>query len=267
MPRRLPALPATVTMMLVAALPLLFSPGSHHRIKLRPAGASTRPAAATVDPSDRLMTRRASQTQAVTIQSSTPTAVPTHDTFPGEVRLGSTGPAVTAFQSKLAARGWQLAVDGVDGPVTTKTLQAFQTRGHLEVDGIGGPQTWGALLAPGVDPPEGPAAAAPAVAARPAAPVVTAAAPAAPPVASVVRTALGGVWACIRQHESGGNYATNTGNGYYGAYQFSLPTWRALGGLGLPSNAPPAVQDAMAQKLQAMAGWNQWPQTSKMCGV
>jgi hypothetical protein len=161
------------------------------------------------------------------------------------------------------ARGWQLAVDGVDGPITTKTLQAFQTRGHLEVDGIGGPQTWGALIAPGVDPPAVPAVT-PAVAARPAAPVAATAAPA---VAPIVRSALGGVWACIRQHESGGNYATNTGNGYYGAYQFALSTWQALGGTGLPSSAPPAVQDAMAQKLQAMAGWNQWPQTSKMCGV
>jgi LysM repeat protein len=77
----------------------------------------------------------------------------------------------------------------------------------------------------------------------------------------------GGVWACIRQHESGGNYATNTGNGYYGAYQFSLSTWRAMGGSGLPSNAPPAVQDAMAQKLQAQSGFGQWPVTSRMCGV
>jgi hypothetical protein len=78
---------------------------------------------------------------------------------------------------------------------------------------------------------------------------------------------LGGAWACIRAHESGGNYAENTGNGYYGAYQFALGTWRGLGGSGLPSNAPPAVQDAMAQKLQALAGWGQWPVTSRMCGV
>jgi hypothetical protein len=212
------------------------------------------------------MARRGSQTQAVTIQSSTPTAIAAHDTFPGEVRLGSTGPTVTAFQSKLVARGWQLAVDGIDGPITTKTLLAFQTRNHLEVDGVGGPQTWGALVTPGVDPPAVPAVApvASPAPARPAAQAVTAAAPT---VSSVVRNALGGVWACIRQHESGGNYATNTGNGYYGAYQFALSTWRALGGVGLPSSAPPAVQDAMAQKLQAMAGWGQWPQTSRMCGV
>ncbi len=47
----------------------------------------------------------------------------------------------------------------------------------------------------------------------------------------------------LRQCESGGNYADNTGNGYYGAYQFSLGTWSRLGLSGLPSSAPPSVQD------------------------
>ncbi len=47
----------------------------------------------------------------------------------------------------------------------------------------------------------------------------------------------------LRDCESGGNYADNTGNGYYGAYQFSLGTWERLGNTGLPSSAPPAVQD------------------------
>jgi uncharacterized protein YabE (DUF348 family) len=47
----------------------------------------------------------------------------------------------------------------------------------------------------------------------------------------------------LRKCESGGNYADDTGNGYYGAYQFSLGTWERLGLTGLPSNAAPAVQD------------------------
>jgi uncharacterized protein YabE (DUF348 family) len=47
----------------------------------------------------------------------------------------------------------------------------------------------------------------------------------------------------LRQCESGGNYADNTGNGYYGAYQFSLGTWQRLGNSGLPSDAAPSVQD------------------------
>ena len=56
-------------------------------------------------------------------------------------------------------------------------------------------------------------------------------------------------------------------NGYYGAYQFSLATWRGVGFSGLPSNAPPAVQDQAAQKLQARSGWGQWPACSRRLGL
>ncbi|HUA13089.1 MAG TPA: G5 domain-containing protein [Candidatus Sulfotelmatobacter sp.] len=48
----------------------------------------------------------------------------------------------------------------------------------------------------------------------------------------------------LRDCESGGNYADDTGNGYYGAYQFSLGTWERLGYSGLPSDASPSTQDA-----------------------
>ena len=59
----------------------------------------------------------------------------------------------------------------------------------------------------------------------------------------------------LRNCESGGNYADNTGNGYYGAYQFSLGTWQRLGLSGLPSNAPPAVQDqAIVQNTNRSGG-------------
>ena len=88
----------------------------------------------------------------------------------------------------------------------------------------------------------------------------------APPPAPPAQPA-GGVWAELRQCESGGNYGDNTGNGYYGAYQFSLSTWYSLGETGLPSNAPPAVQDAAAQRLQATAGWGQWPVCSQQLGL
>ena len=65
-------------------------------------------------------------------------------------------------------------------------------------------------------------------------------------------------WANIRQCESGGNYSINTGNGYYGAYQFDLSTWRSVGGSGLPSNASPAEQDARALALWRSRGWGPW---------
>jgi Transglycosylase-like domain len=84
--------------------------------------------------------------------------------------------------------------------------------------------------------------------------------PAPPPApAPPVAPASGDVWAALRQCESGSNYADNTGNGYYGAYQFSLATWRGLGMTGLPSDATPAAQDQAAHQLQARSGWGQWP--------
>ncbi|CUU57765.1 Putative peptidoglycan binding domain-containing protein [Parafrankia irregularis] len=69
-------------------------------------------------------------------------------------------------------------------------------------------------------------------------------------------------WEGLRQCESGGNYTTNTGNGYYGAYQFSAGTWRSLGYSGLPHTAPPALQDEAALKLALRSGFGQWP----VCG-
>ena len=67
----------------------------------------------------------------------------------------------------------------------------------------------------------------------------------------------------LRQCESGGNYSINTGNGYYGAYQFSPRTWRGLGYAGLPHQASAAVQDEAAAKLQAQQGWRPWPGCSR----
>ena len=57
------------------------------------------------------------------------------------------------------------------------------------------------------------------------------------------------------------------GNGYYGAYQFALSTWWGLGYAGLPSEAAPAVQDQAAERLQAEAGWGQWPACSAELGL
>ncbi len=78
---------------------------------------------------------------------------------------------------------------------------------------------------------------------------------------------LGGVWAALRSCESGGNYLTDTGNGYYGAYQFSLGTWQGLGFSGLPSQAPPALQDQAAMRLETLRGWSPWPVCSAALGL
>ncbi len=70
-----------------------------------------------------------------------------------------------------------------------------------------------------------------------------------------------GIFERIRQRESGGNYATNTGNGYYGAYQYDLRTWNNYGGYARADLAPPAVQDAKASETYAQRGCSPWPNT------
>jgi peptidoglycan hydrolase-like protein with peptidoglycan-binding domain len=65
-------------------------------------------------------------------------------------------------------------------------------------------------------------------------------------------------WLRLRTCESSNNYAINTGNGYYGAYQFDVPTWRSVGGRGLPSQASKAEQDARALILYRERGWQPW---------
>jgi len=77
-----------------------------------------------------------------------------------------------------------------------------------------------------------------------------------------------GIWACIAQHESGGNVHINTGNGYYGGLQFTAQTWAAYGGQGSAADASAAEQMAVANRVVAAnGGYGAWPNTSRMCGV
>jgi hypothetical protein len=82
-----------------------------------------------------------------------------------------------------------------------------------------------------------------------------------------VDNGLGDAFAALRECESGGSYTINTGNGYYGAYQFALSTWQGLGYGGYPHHASPAVQDQAARELQALYGWGQWPGCSWYLGL
>lgn len=65
-------------------------------------------------------------------------------------------------------------------------------------------------------------------------------------------------WAELRMCESTNRYTVNTGSGYYGAYQFDLPTWNSVGGTGYPHEAAPAEQDYRALYLYRMRGWQPW---------
>ncbi len=76
------------------------------------------------------------------------------------------------------------------------------------------------------------------------------------------------VWDALAQCESGGNWAINTGNGYYGGLQFNLGTWQSYGGTGLPSNASRETQIAIATKLRdAAGGYGAWPACSSKLGL
>lgn len=75
------------------------------------------------------------------------------------------------------------------------------------------------------------------------------------------------VWDKLAKCESGGNWSINTGNGYYGGIQFSLGTWKAMGGAGLPSEASREQQIAIAKALQVRSGWGQWPACSAKLGL
>ena len=81
------------------------------------------------------------------------------------------------------------------------------------------------------------------------------------PRAASYSAGSGGIFARIRQRESGGNYATNTGNGYYGAYQYDIGTWGNYGGYARADLAPAAVQDAKAALTYAQRGCSPWPNT------
>jgi hypothetical protein len=66
----------------------------------------------------------------------------------------------------------------------------------------------------------------------------------------------------IARCESGLRWKINTGNGFYGGLQFTLPSWRAVGGSGYPHRASPLEQKYRAVRLSRLQGWGAWP----VCG-
>jgi peptidoglycan hydrolase-like protein with peptidoglycan-binding domain len=70
-------------------------------------------------------------------------------------------------------------------------------------------------------------------------------------------------WDAIAQCESGGNWSTNTGNGFGGGLQFTQSTWSANGGSGSPQNASRSEQIRVANRVLATQGIGAWP----VCGA
>ncbi len=81
--------------------------------------------------------------------------------------------------------------------------------------------------------------------------------------AAPASAATGAQWDAVAQCESGGNWAINTGNGFYGGLQFTLSTWAAYGGSGAPQNASKSQQIQVAERVLAGQGKGAWP----VCGT
>ena len=76
------------------------------------------------------------------------------------------------------------------------------------------------------------------------------------------------VWDRLAECESGGNWAINTGNGYYGGLQFNPGTWRSNGGSGMPHQASREEQIRVATRLRdAAGGYGPWPGCASKLGL
>lgn len=73
--------------------------------------------------------------------------------------------------------------------------------------------------------------------------------------------------ALARLRSCEGSYTSNTGNGYYGAYQFDIQTWGGYAGFPNAAAAPPAVQDEKAWLTYQRRGWQPWPSCSRSQGL
>ncbi|HEX2160881.1 MAG TPA: transglycosylase family protein [Thermoleophilaceae bacterium] len=155
------------------------------------------------------------------------------------LREGDRGRAVRRLQRRLG-----IAADGVFGPQTDRAVKRFQRRNGLVADGIVGPMTRGKLglarfsSADVQHPPKD-----------------------APASGGGSNVKLPRVLREIAQCESGGDPRAVSSNGLYrGKFQFSRPTWKAVGGRGDdPAAASEAHQDRMALRLYRQQGVAPWP--------
>ena len=81
-------------------------------------------------------------------------------------------------------------------------------------------------------------------------------------MAGTANAASGSTWDRLAQCESGGNWSTNTGNGFSGGLQFTAGTWRANGGSGSAHNASRDEQIRVAENVLHSQGIGAWP----VCG-
>ncbi|WP_067816622.1 resuscitation-promoting factor [Nocardia inohanensis] len=80
----------------------------------------------------------------------------------------------------------------------------------------------------------------------------------------------GTTWDALARCESNGNWAINTGNGYYGGIQFDQSTWERQGGTRYAPRADLATREeqiAIAEVTRARQGWGAWPACTSRLGI
>ncbi|MFE5283774.1 transglycosylase family protein [Nocardia sp. NPDC056611] len=80
----------------------------------------------------------------------------------------------------------------------------------------------------------------------------------------------GRTWDALASCESGGNWAINTGNGYFGGIQFDQSTWERQGGTRYAPRADMATREeqiAIAEVTRARQGWGAWPACTSRLGI
>ncbi len=80
----------------------------------------------------------------------------------------------------------------------------------------------------------------------------------------------GTIWDSLAGCEAGGNWAINTGNGFFGGVQFDQGTWEANGGLRYAPRADLATREeqiAIADVTRQRQGWGAWPVCSGRVGA
>ena len=169
-----------------------------------------------------------------------------------------------------AETDWLL--DAAEGPLSTLARDDMSGRDRPAALTVGALTTPVApeALAPTTPLPEPPSVSMEATLLTEATPVPTprpTSTPAAAGVPASAPAAAGAVdasvWDRLAQCESGGNWAINTGNGYYGGLQFSEGTWMGYGGPAFDTSAPfPFTREeqiAVAERLHAARGFQPWP--------
>ncbi|HWC36167.1 MAG TPA: transglycosylase family protein [Mycobacteriales bacterium] len=88
-------------------------------------------------------------------------------------------------------------------------------------------------------------------------------------VPTTANAATDAQWDRVAQCESGGNWHTNTGNGYYGGLQFAAHTWASFDTKHYASRADLATREEqidVANHVLARQGWGAWPVCSHYAG-